>query len=246
MDIEKAKRLLAKMNVLVDHTEDNLSLLEQDLLKNYALQLYELTGGSMNPTAAPVTETPAVQPKPMEERIIESPILQVIEEEAEAVKEDFIDQQEIQKVADIVEEIEIPEVEISPELPIEQPVTETAVEAEAAKAFETKVSQNGEGELAGLFEIKKADDLLAKLRDKPLSKVEHGMGINEKIFTINELFGGNKELFQNTLNALNDAESFDQAKDFLIKNVAKLQDWAAPEKVKKVEKFVQLVYRRFV
>ncbi len=253
MNIEKAKRLLAKMNVLVDHAGEGLSTLEQDLLKNYAQQLYQISGGSLE---AKEEEKPSTRPvEPIAPKVMETPAVvktpQASEPERDFIPKEISENAIDESQSDELEsaEIEIPDhdaVEIPDEIEgnIEEKVGEAAeVHQVIAKPI---MHQNGDGKLAPLFEIKKGSDLLAKLSDKPLEKVEHGMGLNEKIFTINELFGGDQHLFQTTMTALNEAENFDQAKMFLIQNVAKTQDWSAPEKVEMVEKFVQLVYRRFV
>jgi len=71
------------------------------------------------------------------------------------------------------------------------------------------------------------------------------MGLNEKIFTVNELFGGNNAEFQNTMVALNGLGSYDEAKSVLMGSVANKYGWGEPGKLKKARNFIKLVQRRY-
>ena len=71
------------------------------------------------------------------------------------------------------------------------------------------------------------------------------MGINERIFTMNELFGGDQAAFDDTIKALNGFSNFAQAKNYLAANVASKFKWDAKAKKKKAKTFVKLVRRRY-
>ena len=71
------------------------------------------------------------------------------------------------------------------------------------------------------------------------------MSINEKMFTINELFGGNADEMNNILVALNGLSNFDEAKDILVRSVATKYSWGSPSKSKKAKTFIKLVQRRY-
>ncbi len=99
-------------------------------------------------------------------------------------------------------------------------------------------------ELEEVFEERHIKELSDKLRMSPISDLTKCMGINEKIFTIQELFGNDKDAFEKTMSDLNDMATFDQAKKYLIDQVAIKYNWK--DKIKKVDQFVQTINRRFV
>ena len=87
-------------------------------------------------------------------------------------------------------------------------------------------------------------ELSDRLSRTPIDDLTRCMGINEKIFTMNELFGGDSSLFNNTMSDLNKLDSLDQAKDYLVEKVALEQGWADPGKIKKADKFIKLISRK--
>ncbi len=84
-----------------------------------------------------------------------------------------------------------------------------------------------------------------KLGELPIQDIKKAMGLNERIFTVNELFGGEQTTFDTTLSELNSLRSFDEAKDYLIRNVAARFDWASKSRRGKAKEFIKLVKRRF-
>jgi hypothetical protein len=71
------------------------------------------------------------------------------------------------------------------------------------------------------------------------------MGINERIFTQQELFGNNQMQFNETLQKLNNCQNFIEAKQYLLDNVISVYDWTNEQKIKKAATFVKLVKRKF-
>lgn len=106
--------------------------------------------------------------------------------------------------------------------------------------------EESDNNLEALFETPRAVDLSDRLSSQPLTKIEAGLGINERILTINELFGGNISAFEDTLAKLNSLTEFQDAKDFLIQGVAQKYNWGKEEKLKKANYFIRLVRRKFV
>ena len=72
------------------------------------------------------------------------------------------------------------------------------------------------------------------------------MGINDKILTINELFGGDQGLFNTVVSELNGFNSFDKAQEYLIAGVAKKQGWYEDNKKEKATAFIKLIRRRYI
>jgi len=72
------------------------------------------------------------------------------------------------------------------------------------------------------------------------------MGINERILTINELFHGNQQLYQQVVNHLNSLDSYDLAVEYLATGVAAENKWGNKKRKMKAEVFLNLVKRRYL
>ncbi|GAB1397305.1 hypothetical protein MASR1M65_20840 [Saprospiraceae bacterium] len=75
--------------------------------------------------------------------------------------------------------------------------------------------------------------------------INKAMGLNEKIFTINELFGGDNASFDQAIKTLQSFATFDQAKEYIIQSIAPQYDWLSPQKFKKAKEFIKIVKRKF-
>ena len=263
MNLDKAKRLLAKINVLVDNLEEQPSILEKDLLLKYVQDLYECFKSEEAPPVLEKTipvrelkeEEPAVSlpPEPVKqiEESTEEAEVSGIPKEAlisntplEPVTPEVISESEIRKDPPKMEDQsrfkeEIPE--SNEEEIVEEDVSTTTVEVieEVNEEIDAKA-------LHDLFVIGGSQELIDKLNAKPLDRIENGMGINERILTLNDLFNRQKDLFDDTLKALNHMDSFEQAKIFLRNGVAKNLNWLHPDKVDKARAFIKLVYRKYL
>ena len=99
-------------------------------------------------------------------------------------------------------------------------------------------------ELRELFELPVAKELSEKLSALPVNDLSKAMGLNEKIFTIKELFGDEQELFNETIDQLNKLSSFEEAERILAQ-LAKRFGWTDKKKKKKAKNFIKLVSRRY-
>lgn len=106
-------------------------------------------------------------------------------------------------------------------------------------------ASNSNYELKELFQTEEISELSDKLSFSPISDLTKAMGLNERIFTVNELFGGNNDEFQNMMVALNGLESYDEAKSVLMSSVATKYGWGEPGKMKKARNFIKIVQRRY-
>ncbi len=97
-----------------------------------------------------------------------------------------------------------------------------------------------------LFEQPEARELSDRLSSLPIRDLHKSMGLNERVFTINELFGGDQNAFNLTLDMLNSFSNFEQAKAYLSENIADQYNWASKRKRAKAKSFVKLVRRRYV
>lgn len=96
-----------------------------------------------------------------------------------------------------------------------------------------------------LFDSEYARELSEKLSASKVDDIGRSMGLNEKIFTVNALFGGDSSAFDKTINKLQACNTFDEAKMYITEEIAPKYDWLSAEKFKKAKEFIKLVKRKF-
>ena len=121
-----------------------------------------------------------------------------------------------------------------------EPLKETIRDNRSAQ-ISTDVNEG----LEKLFELSGTDEMSGRFNHVPISSIESAMGLNERIFTLNELFGGDKNLFNATCNTLNNLGSFSEASKMLMSGPAKDFNWSEPERIKMAEQFIRIVSRRY-
>lgn len=238
MDIDKSKLILKKINRLYDLINEfgEASDTEKDLIKAYVIDLY----GAVISDGNEDLEAEEMRKKLKKRKKLEKKMRKKEKGEKKVVKT---------KVAETMEaEPTEPVATLTPSRPATIP--EPALKPKASPVVETvKVAASAQpavsNQLKELFEVSAGDDLSDKLSQRPIKDLTKAMGINEKIFTVNELFGGNSDEMNNMLVALNGLSSYDEAKNVLIRSVASKYDWSSDAKVKKARTFLKLVSRRY-
>ncbi|MFT4759842.1 MAG: hypothetical protein ACI9XO_002113 [Paraglaciecola sp.] len=250
MDLNKSKILIEKINSLhksMGGDASHIAAIEKDLMLSYIRQLYEVV----------LSDTPATNKAASKVEIIKStPKPKPIKKFTPAPKPV---EREIM-VPDEVEEIEAPIVS-SPKPIRKAPrvieVSEVLSEYTAAAPTRTPRPEPlptlsapvptyaGDDDMEELFEYGSARELSEKLSNLPIRDLRKAMGLNEKIFTMNELFGGSQPDYDNAMGELNGMRNFEEAKAYLIQNIAKKYDWTKRSKKKKAQNFIKLVRRRY-
>ncbi len=218
MKEKKIKRLLDKINQLYKHQEIDgaLSAIEHDLMLSYIRDLYEQYAFANGEYS--LTDNVRSQSSDKTEAIVKP----------EAVVQKVVEKETVQAPVVIAKEevvVEVSEPKPEPDLAPESPEIDESLES--------------------LFKEESISDLSDKLASQPIKDLSKAMGINEKIFTIQELFNGDQDLFNRTINALNGYNSFIEATFYLKNGVATDQDWASDSKIKKAAGFIKLVRRRY-
>ena len=248
MDAHKAQRLLLKIqSFLSNDSGQELSRLEKDLLKTYILQLYEAVHDeaqatppvvkSTKPESHVVVEVPPVhKPEPPKIEIVPPAIPEI---KATKPVEPKVEMREIEKETIVA----APKMEPKPiHIPVQEPVRETIVTRVSSPVTKT---EGAEETLRKLFEASPSEDIAERFSRIPIESIESAMGLNERIFTLNTLFGGDKTLFDATCQQLNNLHSFAEARDLLLHGVARQFHWAETEKLKMAEQFIRIVSRRY-
>lgn len=230
MDIREFNKRLKKITVLFESMSENnvVSALEQDLMLSYIRDLYEVTmEGNVVSKKSDIVLSESAQHFSVPE-IVDTPT--VIEE---------------RPVFDFREKISTPQ-PVAAEM-VATPKQEPSVkEAAPSPVAPVAISSPDLQAMTELFQEAKVTDLSDKLALTPIKDLSKGMGINEKIFTIQELFANNQEHFNNVINTLNQCADFSQAKSYLMSDVIPKYDWTSENKLKKAVTFIRMVKRRFI
>jgi len=248
MQIEKTIILLEKINNLhknLAKDPHNISSIEKDLLKDYVKGLYELLISPEQNSSKPTIVEPPVE--------VAHVAKTVAPEEPPSVSEAPGDQPSSSDVVDETPIAATPEKKTyAPPRIIEIP---KALKEEIASTPPTEAQEvrheapapQIDDELIGLFEQESTSkDLSGKLANKPISDLTKAISINEKIFTVNELFGGNMIDFEQTLKSLNGCEGYELASLTILTDKAKEYDWIHKKRIKKAKNFIKLVRRRYL
>lgn len=250
MEFQKSKTLLEKINALYKNISSdprNISSIERDLMRSYILQFYE-SFLDMPTVAAAVTPPPpaAVEARPVEPKITlrkpeTAPPPPPPKPEPPKV--------ELPKLEPVPEPEPIP---VPPPPPVVSKPIETPPPPPPMKEPEPefvaptpKPSLSFDPELEELFTVKSATELSEKLSQLPIGDIKKAMGLNERIYMQNELFGGDASLFEATVTTLNQLRSFEDAKEYLIRNVAGKYNWVTKDKKERAKEFIKLVKRRY-
>jgi hypothetical protein len=267
MSLQQSKILLEKINSFYQSIslDGEISTIERDLMLSYVRQFYEaiLTESSNNFEApSRASEPPAKRPEPNVEKInIPTPSVEVpvvveqpkitpaptaIEMEVVAPKPTIVETPIIEKIepiaSPIVKEIERPIP--TPKIPEPTPTVPVHKIIEKPKPINPKPLIKPSVERVAsnqLFEEKMSRELSDKLGELPIDDIRKGMGINERIIFLNELFDGNQSEFENAIVVLNNANNFDDAKHQLMIFATRF-DWSSKEKHAK--SFIRLVRRK--
>ncbi len=137
-----------------------------------------------------------------------------------------------------------PAIENKPTQAGEPAVTYETKKEESVKPVSQEQPAAPDG-LKSVFTIVKARDISERLAMSPVADIAKAMSINDKMLILKELFGNDTAVFNESITKLNGFSSFDEAKNYLIQNIAVKYNWVQEERLEKAEAFVKLVSRRY-
>ncbi len=220
MDLNSVSKILKKINRLYELVNEigEANKTERDLLKAYILDLYD-----------------AVTNQDIDDEV---------DMDLEAMKKKIKKQKKLEKkIKNKKAGNNISEESVTVE---SQPVVEEPSEIKTISPTPPpKVTPKVDAAIQELFVMDNGNEISDRLSQVPISDLTKAMSINERMFTINELFGGNASEMDNILMALNGLGSFDEAKDVLARSVATKYSWGDAGKFKKAKTFIKLVQRRY-
>jgi len=234
MDLQKAKKLLDKINSLYNGMENDadgsIATIEKDLMRSYVRQFYEVFLDNKAPSAAPkkvkrkvevIKAAPKPTPPPPAPKKVKPRVIELSEE-----------------VQEFIAETPAPP-------PAPAPIPRVVTPAPSYAPQTPKLSLSDNEEVLELFEEKKATDIAAKLSSMPVSDLTKAMGLNERILTVNELFGGDANAFKKVMTDLNRLSNFDEAKQYLAANVVEKYGWTKRNKKSKAKVLIKTIRRRY-
>ena len=132
------------------------------------------------------------------------------------------------------------------EVPKTEPVLEKKQKIEPIKIELSNTNTNQESHVTLAESLQKTKRFLSDdFEEKddvlltPIENLARGIGLNDKFLFSKELFGGNSQKFNATVNAINEMNSFEEAEEYINTNFS----WSQNNVVKH---FMNLVRRRFL
>lgn len=258
MNRKQVKKYIDKINALNNSilADEAYSEMETDLLESYVKSLLEAVTERkvikpQTPPPPPPQEVPVTKSTLSEPEVIPTP---PPSQEVPVIKSALSEPEitptpppSVQEAANIspkkAEEKKVvePKIESKPTPPPAPPVEEI----EAVPEVKPKILEPHLEELEELFEHQAVKELSDKLKMQPIKDLTSAISINERIFTTQELFGGDQKKFNDTISHLNAMASYEDAKKYLIDGIANENEWYTKKKQKKAAQFILLIKRRF-
>lgn len=235
MNIKKVEKSVRKISQLVENIkeEGTVSRIEKDLLMSYVRDLYD----KISDTESSYEE---MEKKKPEEITVPTPPPHKVEEPRRSVDMSDLVRQELEQP--IAASGSISQSTSQPTHQKSATYENTAVQIETEVP---KPKNTGPAEILALFDQEAVSELSDKLSRSPIADLTKCMGINERIFTVNELFGGDSSLFNSAMKTLDGFQSLEQARDYLVDHVAVKHNWSNESRLKKAATFVKLISRRY-
>ncbi len=248
MEYKKSSILLKKIHSLhqtLMESEDHPSSIEKQLMKSYLRDFYDcFVDGNGDTDIFADTEQQAASQK------VKTPVVvpPIVEKTVEAPADEISSVVETPKEVPAIQTPVVGTVPVIQNTPIEEvpeAITDKEVVVQPKEMIKQIVTDPVDQDLMALFVVNPVVNLSDKLAMRPVRDLTKALSINERYFTIQELFGGDADLFQQTLQQLNGLSNFKEASHTLMQDVATKYEWGTEAKKKKAENFIKLVRRRY-
>lgn len=90
----------------------------------------------------------------------------------------------------------------------------------------------------------KLESLAEKLNKSKILDLNKGMGLNQRFLFTNDLFGGDKNALEKTLDKLNSCDTIIEAKAYLSSDIERAFEWDLESPT--VQQFILLIERKFI
>ncbi len=253
MHIKKVNKLLKKINNLHEgflEYGDDISKIEKELLLSYIKNLYEAVidgDEGFVPLVEPkelvesIEKDAGIAEDNIEEAVDENPIFEELKESKEEVEDKEIDNKKIdnKKILEPTKTVKKPK-EKDFIVKVEEKIEDVKEEVGSNDSYNIPTDYNL------LFEPIEVKELSAKLANSPIKSIKAKLGINEKLLTVKELFAKDQEAFNESIEILDNMNSFEEVKRYLSQNIIEKYGWDSEEKIKKAIRFINIIQRRYL
>lgn len=204
--------------------EPQMSVQTSEILFNEATVSVEIPTPVLEVVAE---EAPAAAP------IIEEPI-QVLAETPATPNEGFLSRilkaKPFEKVAEVTqEETTKQEVKTITSVVVEQPIAKPALQVSRTVYPDADTSAGnrfkGQETIYDRLRQQSNPTVADRLSAKPVGDLKKSIGINERFTLINELFGGNQQLFMESIDKINNVNAYEEARKVLYEELAGDLKW---------------------
>lgn len=230
-------------DIVSNYTEtDNLSTIDIDLAMDKLRRTYDLMlelkkESQIQPAKNHKITVTQTQPARSEKNIeqVKQNIIAESKPKETAVSEEMAEFEEQKTpMEQPVEEIKNNS-NVQIDIPVEEKPAGKKVQNILSDKFSNEPSLNDE-----LSKNSSKTDLASHLTSKPIADLNSALALNEKFELINNLFGGDKQIFEHTLNILNMAGNFNEAYNYLRSNFS----WDLDDIY--VQKLLDLIRRKLI
>ena len=229
MDLQKTKIYLDKLNrefARMSKDPENIVRLDTDIMASYVRDLYDaILSDSRHEMPQPEASTPKKAAPPRQQEVVEQPPPPKIVAPAYVAP-------------------------TPPPAPVEElpvyaapPPPPMVVEEKPAPSTFTVSSESGTYD--ALFEEKQAKELSEKLSEMPIADLKKAIALNDRLLLTRELFAGDGQSFETTIQMLNGVATFANAQSYLIDHCVVRYAWMDPKRIDEAKKFIKLVRRRY-
>ncbi len=128
--------------------------------------------------------------------------------------------------------------------PVQQPVVEPVVNVAPVTGHANTGTINI-NDIHSLFDEQHANEAAGKWGSTAIQDISKSIGLNDKISMIKELFNDDHHAFNNSLAQLNNLGSFEEAKDYMMRNMITVFKWNEGQKLERAKQLINLVRRRY-
>ena len=194
-----------------------------EVLFNEAISTVEL--------ASPVVETAPVME--LTSNTIEAPVTEEIEsvvaETPNTTSEGFLSRilkaKPSEKTAEVKEESAKPATNIVAEQPAAKPALQVSRTVYPEPDTTTGNRFKGQETIYDRLRQQNSPTVADRLSAKPIGDLKKSIGINERFTLINELFGGNQQLFMESIDKINNVNAYEEARKMLYEELAGKLKW---------------------
>jgi hypothetical protein len=236
ISLEEVQKLISVMGaeqeiraIDVDLAADKIRHI-YDLLNNLKAESIQVSPEKVN--AESKTNADELIYGAVEENVIEFDV----EDENDSTEELYIHEHEAENKQNLPEQENNDEVHQKTQAEIDSRVKMPSGKKYLGESFEKKSSSLNE-ELSKKVKPSKITD---QLTSKPIASIGAALGLNEKFEIINNLFDGNKEKYEHTMQVLNAASDFNEAYEYIANNLG----WDLDNIY--VQKILELIRRKLI